>query len=241
MAIGSSIGDADIGFSSADIGFSSADIYSSFSSTDTGNSVVFTAKQNLKVILLGPNACGKSHLFMAFRDNCFGVFNYPTTLAVEVAARTINVFLKVEVVDTCAGEMNVHIPSMYCRRADAIIMCYSITDKKSFEGIASWISKCNIAEDMVVVMVGCKADLEDKRQVSLGRAKEKANEFFPNHSDITVFETSVKTGQNVLKVFSFIISEVLKARRKKEPAVEQKVDTSAVEQKVDTSANCLLL
>ena len=81
------------------------------------------------------------------------------------------------------------------------------------------------------MMVGCKADLEDKREVTLVRAKEKAKDLFPNR-DIKVIETSAKLGQNVVQVFDFAISEVFKARRKKDR------DTPAVQ---DTSANCLRL
>ena len=187
----------------------------------------------MKFVLVGPNACGKSRLSSAYRDGFFTLF-YHATIGADFAIKEINNSLRIQIWDTGASEIFTTL-SMYCRRAEAVFVCYSITDKTSFEGIASWISNCKLTEDVVIVMVGCKADLEELREVSPVTAKEKAKDLFPNRDDIQVIETSAKSGQNVVQVFDFAISEVFNVRRKK-----NQDNTPAVQQK-DTSADCLLL
>ena len=206
-----------------------------------GSSVSTTKTRTyMNFVLIGPNNSGKSVLAHTY---CGGYFEVLCTTigTITFPKKTDDGLILIR--DTGAGEIESKFLSFCCcSDADAVILCYSITDENSFEGIASWIPKCNIAEDVVIVMAGCKADLEDMRQVSLGRAKEMANNLFPKHSDIKVFETSAKTGQNVVQIFDFTISEVLKAKRKKGQVISsvQLEDTTPVHQK-DTSADCLLL
>ncbi len=46
-------------------------------------------------------------------------------------------------------------------KADAIILCYDITRKISCERLKFWTTECDIPNDVVMVLVGCKADLKD--------------------------------------------------------------------------------
>ena len=187
----------------------------------------------MNFVLVG-QTCGKSHLLSAYRDGYF-TLSYRATVGVDMVTKEINNG-HVLICDIGAAETYSETTSMCFRRADAVFVCYNITDKKSFEGIASWISNCKLTEDVVIVMVGCMADLEEQRKVSLVTAKEKAKELFPNRNDIQVIETSAKSGQNVVQVFEFAISEVFNVRRKKSQDT-----TPAMQQKDTTSADCLLL
>ena len=57
----------------------------------------------------------------------------------------------------------------YMRTGEGFIICYSVTDKRSFDE-AQWykdlIHRVRSRDNIPVVLVGNKCDLEDRRQVS---------------------------------------------------------------------------
>ena len=63
--------------------------------------------------------------------------------------------------------------SLYYHGADAVILVYDITDRKTFDNIERWRDKFEDRPDhddgTVKVLVGCKADLgeDNQREVSI--------------------------------------------------------------------------
>ena len=62
------------------------------------------------------------------------------------------------------------IGSLYYHGADAVILVYDVTDKKTFDNIDKWRHKFEERPDhsdiTVKVLVGCKADLDSEREVN---------------------------------------------------------------------------
>ena len=57
---------------------------------------------------------------------------------------------------------------MYFRGAVGALLIYDITSKKSFKEAEGWLKKLNdCTEDLVIMLVGNKNDLKDKREVSV--------------------------------------------------------------------------
>ena len=56
------------------------------------------------------------------------------------------------------------------------LLIYDITNRRSFENCAEWLSrlKDNSLEDIIIMLVGNKTDLEDKREVSKSEGEEFA-------------------------------------------------------------------
>ena len=57
----------------------------------------------------------------------------------------------------------------YMRKGEGFILCYSITDRRSFEEVLEYkklIDRVQNRDDIPVVLVGNKCDLEDMRKVS---------------------------------------------------------------------------
>ena len=48
------------------------------------------------------------------------------------------------------------------------IVCYDITNKQSFENVNSWVEQARTirGEQVTIIVVGCKIDLAEQRQVS---------------------------------------------------------------------------
>ena len=65
---------------------------------------------------------------------------------------------------------------LYYHGAHAVIIAYDVTNKKTFENVEKWNDKFDDRDtegiDTVKVLVGCKSDLEDIRQV---KASNKLN------------------------------------------------------------------
>ena len=94
--------------------------------------------------------------------------------------------------------------------AGAIMLCYDITSRESLHSVFQ-IWKLKDVKRSLLVLVGCKSDLELQREVSISQAKEMAADLLA--CEIECIETSAKTGHNVEYVFEHVVSEVLKRRK----------------------------
>lgn len=69
---------------------------------------------------------------------------------------------------------------------------YDLCCRKTFENIPAWMTEAKLHIEphrAVYLLVGCKRDLQDQRQVSTEEAKRFADE-----NDMPYIETSAKTG-----------------------------------------------
>ncbi|KAI3731838.1 hypothetical protein L1987_63028 [Smallanthus sonchifolius] len=92
------------------------------------------------------------------------------------------------------------------------MLVYDITKRQSFDHVASWVEELRAHADnsIVIVLIGNKTDLEDKREVP----SEDAMEFAENQS-LYFFETSALTGDNVEVAFLKLLEEIYSAVSKK--------------------------
>ena len=93
-----------------------------------------------------------------------------------------------------------------------IILTYDITSRESFEALNKWISQIKDGQDISIfpiVIVGCKFDLEDKREVSTEEGKKFAEEY-----KFSFFETSALTGKGVKEAFSTLIQKAYEIKIK---------------------------
>ena len=89
---------------------------------------------------------------------------------------------------------------MFYKRAKLAILVYSIDNRKSFEGINFWLNelRINSGEQIKLILIGNKTDLDDQREVSYEEGK--------NFSQLNGFnffsETSAKEGEAPLEVLT---------------------------------------
>ena len=74
---------------------------------------------------------------------------------------------------------------------------YSFADGNSFQQVNKWIEdvRAERGNDVIIMLVGNKTDLQDKRQVSMEEGERKAQEL-----GVMFIETSAKAGYNVKQV-----------------------------------------
>ena len=94
---------------------------------------------DVRLLLLGDSAVGKSSLLLRFCEDRFDS-NFIITIGVDYKFRTLHLpdgrVLKVQVWDTAGQERFRTITPAYYRRAMGVLVIFDVTNKKSFE------SKC---------------------------------------------------------------------------------------------------
>lgn len=78
------------------------------------------------------------------------------------------------------------------------VVVYDITNRASFLNSSKWIEDVRVerGQDVVIMLVGNKSDLGDRRQVTTEEAAEKAR-----NEGALFIETSAKTGTNIKTLF----------------------------------------
>ncbi|BBN16447.1 protein MpRAB8B [Marchantia polymorpha subsp. ruderalis] len=198
----------------------------------------------MKLLLIGDSGVGKSCLLLRFCDDSFAT-SFITTIGIDFKVRTIDVDgkkVRLQIWDTAGQERFRTITTAYYRGAMGILLVYDITDSSSFQNVRNWIGSITeyAAENVNVVLVGNKADMEDsKRQVTKDQGQALADEY-----KIKFFEASAKTKFNVEEVFESIARDIktrleeTSSKIELPPAKFIVVDPQAPIRKRDNYQNC---
>jgi small GTP-binding protein len=168
-----------------------------------------TKTLNFKLVLLGDAAVGKSSCVERFVKNEFFEFQQPT-IGAAFLTQTValdDYIVKFEIWDTAGQERYRSLAPMYYRGAAAALVVYDITSTESFQGAKTWIEELQRQgnADIVIGLAGNKMDQETKREVSKEDGKSYAQE-----NNCIFFETSAKTGENVISIFTQIAKKLPK-------------------------------
>ncbi len=168
----------------------------------------------LNIVLIGSPYCGKTSLFATYRDGHYPKEELFPTIGCDMCVKNkVRDKVPVRIWDTAGNERDTTCVSIISSKADAIILCYDITHKNSYERLKFWTTECDIPNDVVMVLVGCKADLKDwSGEVPSAKAKKEANLFHPSQTHVKFFEVSAKIGYNVETVFEYARLQVMKEK-----------------------------
>ena len=162
-----------------------------------------------KIVLIGDTSVGKTNILSKYLTDEFDAKS-KATVGVEFGVKNFKIennIVKVQIWDTAGEERYRSITNAYYKGAKGSLLVYDITNKKSFENVEKWISdlKANADEEISMILLGNKTDLEDKRVVSTEEGKNKA-EFY----NLTFMETSALNGNNIQEAFNELIMDVYK-------------------------------
>lgn len=186
------------------------------SSESTENSYQFeTKKVNhrvtlpkvLKIGLFGDAQVGKTLFLKRYTYDDFTT-NYISTIGVDfVVKQPKNLLPKLQIWDTAGQERFKSITDSYIRSQDGIMVMYDITSQESFDKAKTEITRIrshtSFPKNAKMMLVGCKSDLTDKRQVSTKEAQEYAKE-----QGLLFTETSAKTGKGIDQAFEALVNEI---------------------------------
>ncbi|KAJ2547386.1 Vacuolar protein sorting-associated protein 21 [Coemansia sp. RSA 1933] len=117
----------------------------------------------IKVVLLGDAAVGKSSLVLRFVNNEFQENKEPTIGAAFLTqkVRLDDSVLKLDIWDTAGQERFHSLAPMYYRNAQAAVVVYDITRAESLNRAKSWIKELQrqANPNIVIALVGNKLDL----------------------------------------------------------------------------------
>ncbi|ELW59843.1 hypothetical protein TREES_T100016126 [Tupaia chinensis] len=119
-----------------------------------------------------------------------------------------------DILDTAGQAEFTAMRDQYMRAGEGFIICYSITDRRSFHEVREFkqlIYRVRRTDDTPVVLVGNKSDLKQLRQVTKEEGSALAREF-----SCPFFETSAAYRYYIDDVFHALVREI---RRKEKEAV----------------------
>ena len=195
------------------------------SKNNTKSPLYNTNKQiyNLKIIVLGDIAVGKTSLIGRYITNTFSD-QYKSSIGCELKQKTVDIDkdiqAKLQIWDTAGEERFLAVTKQYYNGSHGAMVVYDVTKKDTFLKMNKWIKdvKNNAPKNIVIMVVGNKADL-DKKKVDLGP------ELDPFKENYLYKEVSAKSGLNVNIAFENLANKIIEKQKEKGNEEEVKKDT----------------
>jgi len=174
-------------------------------STSPGSSYSVNPLAKYKLVFLGDQSVGKTSIITRFMYDTFDS-TYQATIGIDFLSKTMYLedrTVRLQLWDTAGQERFRSLIPSYIRDSSVAVVVYDITNRNSFLNTAKWIDdvRTERGTDVVMMLVGNKTDLADKRQVSVEEGETRAKEH-----DIMFIETSAKAGFNIKALFRKVAS-----------------------------------
>lgn len=134
--------------------------------------------------------------------------------------------IRLQLWDTAGQERFRSLIPSYIRDSSVAVVVYDITNRSTYLNTTKWIEdvRNERGKDVIIALVGNKADLDDKRQVRYDEGEKLAND-----NDIIFIETSAKNGYNIKSIFRKLASTL--------PTLESKLDNSSTKSSSNANDN----
>jgi len=174
--------------------------------SNSGNSGL----RRYRIVVLGDGGGGKSALTLQYVQHNFIDYHDPT---IEDAYQQRTVIdsepCLLDILDTAGQVEFTAMREQYMRCGEGFIICYSITDRHSFNEAVEYrnlITKVRATEEVPVILVANKVDLEQTRRlVETSEGQALATKF-----GCSFYETSAAHRRHVDDVFHTLVREIRK-------------------------------
>ena len=137
--------------------------------------------------------------------------------------------------DTAGQERFKSLGISYYRDADAVLLVYDISERRSFENIKKYFIphiKEYCKKDIIILLLGNKADKEEKRQV---KTEEGINLAMQENYEFK--ESSCLHNMNVADAFEYLVEKWNLLNKKKEKEINNDNENNGKGNKVKKSKN----
>ncbi|XP_036424944.1 ras-related protein Rab-41 isoform X2 [Colossoma macropomum] len=169
-------------------------------SSTTGGGEFGNPLRKFKLVFLGEQSVGKTSLITRFMYDSFDN-TYQATIGIDFLSKTMYLedrTIRLQLWDTAGQERFRSLIPSYIRDSAAAVVVYDIANLNSFQQTSKWIDdvRTERGSDVIIMLVGNKTDLADKRQITTEEGEQRAKEL-----NVMFIETSAKTGYNVKQLF----------------------------------------
>nr|GMD71676.1 probable purine permease 11 isoform X1 [Ipomoea batatas] len=159
-----------------------------------------SALAKYKLVFLGDQSVGKTSIITRFMYDKFDN-TYQATIGIDFLSKTMYLedrTVRLQLWDTAGQERFRSLIPSYIRDSSVAVIVYDVASRQSFLNTAKWIEEVRTerGSDVIIVLVGNKTDLVEKRQVSIEEGEAKAREL-----NVMFIETSAKAGFNIKPLF----------------------------------------
>ncbi|KAK9848714.1 hypothetical protein MYU51_015471 [Penicillium brevicompactum] len=171
--------------------------------------------KKFKLVFLGEQSVGKTSLITRFMYDSFDN-TYQATIGIDFLSKVRHIVprigssvnlttmyledrtVRLQLWDTAGQERFRSLIPSYIRDSSVAVVVYDISNAKSFQNTRKWIDdvRGERGSDVIIVLVGNKTDLNDKREVTTAQGEEEAKK-----NGLMFIETSAKVGHNVKQLF----------------------------------------
>ncbi|KEY66622.1 hypothetical protein S7711_01917 [Stachybotrys chartarum IBT 7711] len=159
--------------------------------------------KKFKLVFLGEQSVGKTSLITRFMYDSFDNM-YQATIGIDFLSKTMYLedrTVRLQLWDTAGQERFRSLIPSYIRDSSVAVVVYDISNAKSFQNTKKWIDdvRAERGNDVIIVLVGNKTDLNEKREVTTQQGEDEAKK-----NNLMFVETSAKLGHNVKNLFKRI-------------------------------------
>ncbi|KAE8715121.1 Ras-related protein Rab-6A [Hibiscus syriacus] len=180
-----------------------------------------SALAKYKLVFLGDQSVGKTSIISRFMYDKFDN-NYQATIGIDFLSKTMYLedrTVRLQLWDTAGQERFRSLIPSYIRDSSVAVIVYDVASvssflcvfcyliiyfldrlpgRQSFLNTSNWIEEVRAerGSDVIIMLVGNKTDLVDKRQVSVAEGEAKAREI-----NVMFIEASAKAGFNIKVLF----------------------------------------
>ena len=170
---------------------------------------------NLKIILVGDVAVGKTSIVGRYINNSFSD-DYKCTISAEQNTKIIkeddNNSIRLNIWDTAGQEKFRALTRQYYHDCQGAIIVFDITKRKTFKSLDVWINEIKEFgnKDTVTIIIGNKSDLAEEREITMNEIQNKLND------EYLYFEVSAKSGNNISLAFDKMKKLIMENKKKNE-------------------------
>ncbi|XP_065177950.1 ras-related protein Rab6-like [Sycon ciliatum] len=167
--------------------------------------VAFNPLRKFKLVVLGEQSVGKTSLITRFMYDTFDN-TYQATIGIDFLSKTMYLedrTVRLQLWDTAGQERFRSLIPSYIRDSTVAVIVYDVSNKLTFEQVSRWVEdvRSERGKEVIIMLVGNKIDLVEKRQVPSEDGEAIAKEL-----GVMFIEASAKNGANVKQLFRRVAS-----------------------------------